>query len=78
MKAKASKTVSSKSEAHIEPVVSTVDRSLGEHVAATRVSVGLPERVEDPVVLARIAALITARTDPNEAEITGSLQGVQV
>ena len=78
MKAKASNTVSSKSNAHIEPVVSIVDRSLGEHVAATRVSVALPKRVEDPVVLARIAALLTTRTDPDEAEITGSLQGVQV
>jgi hypothetical protein len=74
----ASSTISLKADAHVEPVASTVDRSLGEHVAATRVSVGLPERVEDPVVLARIAALLTARTDPAEAEIAGSLQGVRV
>ena len=74
----ASSTATSEVDAPIEPVFTTVDRSLREHVAATRVSVGLPERVEDPVVLARIAALLTARTDLAEAGIAGSPQGVGV
>ena len=73
----ASVTVSSEVDPPIEDFITT-DRSLREHVAATRVSVGLPETVEDPIVLARIAALLKPTPDPSAIEIAGSRQGVRV